>query len=109
MIARKPVSGVLPPRASVTIRLDPPMADHEMPLVFSLLGRGTVEITDERAEVVTLVNQTDRVAPFVFATAAQGLVEGLFEARTVPTFLAFLKRKLLAPTTQEKTPWPSDK
>ncbi len=94
---RTPTKGSLPPRATLTVVISPPMTRGEVPIVFSPSGGASVEIVKHRATYATLRNRTDADVLFAFSPVPAGLVDAAREVRSLPTFLDFLKRKLLAP------------
>lgn len=94
---RTPTKGSLPPHATMTVAISPPMKRGEVPIVFSPSGGNAVEIIEIRPTYATLQNKTGVDVLFAFSPVPAGLVDAAREVRSIPTFLDFLKRKLLAP------------
>lgn len=65
-------SSILPPGRNLLMRIEPPMRMDEQPIVITMLGRKSVEVTKIDSGVVCVINEGDQVAPFVFFVAPAG-------------------------------------
>jgi len=55
--------GLLGPRQVVTLTIDPPLADHEQPVLITPKA-GDVLIQEAGVDYVVIANQTDRISAF---------------------------------------------
>jgi hypothetical protein len=66
---RNAVAQALPPKATMTIEIDPPMAEGEEPYLLTLRGPGTVVIQATAPNRVALYNPTSEISPFILVVA----------------------------------------
>lgn len=62
---------VLAARASLTITIDPPLANNERPYVITVRGRGSVVVQPIDNAHIAVVNPTDEISPFMFFVGRQ--------------------------------------
>lgn len=72
-------TGLLQPGQSFVFTIEPPLASHEQPVLFTP-NAGDVLLTDARPNQVTVVSHTNRVAAYAVCVAPRMLVKTL----TVP-------------------------
>ena len=71
---RRPVAGLLEPRQTLMVTIDPPLEAHEQPVALTPNG-GDIMLLDATVDSVTVRNETDRVVAYVVAVAPRVLVK----------------------------------
>ncbi len=72
---RTPSTGVIPPRATVRIAYDPPLAADELPVLLGLAGKTTIHM-DITPVTIMLSNLTGNHTPFLLAIVPQNPAVG---------------------------------
>jgi len=63
---RNPIVHALPIGATMTVTIDPPLADNEIPYIFAVHGPGAVVVRVLDSTHVALTNPLGVISPFAF-------------------------------------------